>query len=652
MKRTFCIWMMLWMSLSLYPFKQEANLQSFALFEEARQDRKAFWEKQAHCLHWFRHWNKVLEGNPPYVKWFVGGKLNACYNCLDRHMKTATRNKIALIWEGEKGEERRLTYDDLYKEVNKFSNVLKSLGVQKGDKVAIYLPMIPEAAVAMLSCARIGAVHTVVFGGFSAEALRDRILDAEAKLVITADGGFRRGKVIPLKESVDLALKGCPSIQNVIVVKHTQQTIRLEKGRDYWYDQLMENASPFCQAAEMDAEDELFILYTSGTTGKSKGIVHTTGGYMVGTTMVVRWVLDIKPSDILWCTADIGWIGGHSYVVYGPLSNGMTQLMYEGAPDWPQKDRFWKLIEKHRVSLLFTAPTAIRTFMKWGEEWIKKCNLSSLRLLGCGGEHISPQAWTWFDTHIGQKRCPVIFGWGQTETGGIMIAPIPGFTALKPGSVACPLPGVDVAILNAQGENSSSGLLAITSPWPSMLRGIHKDPKCYEEMYWKKWNSRYYFTGDVAKQDADGYFWLMGRVDDVMNVSGHRIGTVELESAFLDHPSIAEAAVIDISHPIKGQAIAAFVTLKKRSHSSDDLSDELKQHIVNKIGAFARPEKIIFIDDLPKTHNGKIMHRLLQDIAEGGMLSNLTTLSNPSVINDIKNKYQENEHHAKFSSPH
>lgn len=624
-------------------FKKESNLQSWTLFNEAQDNREAFWANQAQCLHWFHTWERVLEWNPPYAKWFVGGKLNACYNCLDRHMQSATRDKVALIWEGERGEERTLTYAQLYQEVNQFSNVLKSLDIQKGDKVAIYLPLIPEAVVAMLSCARIGAIHTVVFGGFSAEALKDRILDAEAKLVITADGGFRKGKIIPLKEATDLAVKECSCVQNVIVIRHTQQSIPMQEGRDYWYDALMKNAQTFCPAEEMDAEDVLYILYTSGTTGKPKGIVHTTGGYMVGVTMTTRWVFDIKPSDIYWCTADIGWVTGHSYVVYGPLSNGMTQLMYEGAPDSPKRDRFWKLIEKYKVTILYTAPTAIRTFIKWGEEWLKDCNLSSLRLLGSVGEPINPQAWMWYYTHVGQEKCPIVDTWWQTETGSIMIAPIPGLTALKPGSATFLLPGVDVAILNEHGEPASSGLLAITSPWPSMLRGVHKDPKRYEDTYWKKWNGRYYFTGDGAKRDLDGYFWLMGRVDDVMNISGHRIGTMEVESALVDHYSVAEAAVIGISHPIKGQAIAAFVTLKEGFHSTQELADELKQHIVNKIGTIARPEKMIFIYDLPKTRSGKIMRRLLRDIAEGRILGDVTTLSDPAVMNEIKSKYEDDE---------
>ena len=624
-------------------FKKHANLQSWALFEEAKENKETFWAKQAENLHWFHPWERLVEWNPPYAKWFIGGKLNACYNCLDRHMQTVTRDKTAIIWEGERGETRTLTYADLYQEVNQFSNALKSLGVQKGDKVAIYLPLIPEAAVAMLSCARIGAVHTVVFAGFSTEALKDRILDAEAKWLITADGGFRKGKMIPLKEAADLALKDCPCVQNVIVVRHAQQPIPMQEGRDYWYDQLIQNALPMCPAEEMDAEDMLFILYTSGTTGKPKGIIHTTGGYLLGATMTIRWVFDIKPSDIYWCTADIGWITGHSYIVYGPLSNGMTQVMYEGAPDWPQRDRFWQLIEKYKVTIFYTAPTAVRTFMKWGEEWVQKHDLSSLRLLGSVGEPINPQAWLWYYTHVGKEKCPIVDTWWQTETGSIMIAPLPGLVSLKPGSATFPLPGVDVAILNEKGEAASSGLLAITSPWPSMLRGVYKDPKRYEETYWKKWDGRYYFTGDGAKQDEDGYLWLMGRVDDVMNVSGHRLGTMEVESAFVNHLSVAEAAVIGISDPIKGQAIAAFVTLKEGFHPSQDLADELKQHVVQKIGAIARPEKILFIYDLPKTRSGKIMRRLLRDIAEGRVLGDVTTLADPNVINEIKSKYEDEE---------
>jgi len=619
-------------------FRKNANTQSSKLFEEAAQDREAFWANQAKCLDWFHPWDQVLEWNPPHAKWFVGGKLNACYNCLDRHMETPVRTKCAIIWEGERGEERVLTYEELYVEVNKFSNVLKSFGIQKGDKVAIYLPMVPEAVIAMLSCARIGAVHTVIFAGFSSDSLRDRIIDAEAKLLITADGGFRKGKVVPLKETADLAI--VDSVQTVIVLQHTNHPITMDK-RDHWYHELMLDAALECPPEEMEAEDELYILYTSGTTGKPKGIVHTTGGYMVGVTMTTRLVFDIKPNDVYWCTADVGWVTGHSYVVYGPLSNGMTQLLYEGAPDFPERNRFWKLIEKYGVTTLYTAPTAIRTFMKWGEEWVNGCDLSSLRLLGSVGEPINPEAWMWYYTHIGQGKCPIVDTWWQTETGSIMIAPIPGLTPLKPGSATSPLPGIDIAILNEDGKSESSGFLTITSPWPSMLRGIHKDPVRFKETYWKKWDGETYFTGDGAKQDEDGYFWLMGRVDDVINVSGHRLGTMEIESALVDYKSVAEAAVIAIDHALKGQAIVAFVTLKERLIHQSDLENELKQHVVKKIGAIARPERIIFIYDLPKTRSGKIMRRLLRDIAEGRVVGDVSTLADPSTIADIKGKYQE-----------
>jgi acetyl-CoA synthetase len=517
---------------------------------------------------------------------------------------------------------------------------LKSFGIQKGDKVAIYLPMIPEAVVAMLSCARIGAVHTVVFGGFSADSLKDRIIDADAKLLITADGGFRKGKVIPLKETADSALEGCPSIQNVIVVRRTHLSVPM-RSCDHWYDQLMKEVQADCAPEVMDSEDELYILYTSGTTGKPKGIVHTTGGYMVGVTMTTRWVFDVKPSDIYWCTADVGWVTGHSYVVYGPLSNGMTQLLYEGSPDFPQRDRFWKLIEKYGVTILYTAPTAIRTFMKWGEQWPNSCDLSSLRLLGSVGEPINPEAWMWYHQHIGRGNCPVIDTWWQTETGSIMIAPLPGLTPLKPGSATHPLPGIETAIVSETGTPEDSGYLVITSPWPSMLRGIHGDPQRFRDTYWKKFGSSTYFTGDGAKRDAEGYFWLSGRVDDVINVSGHRLGTMEIESALVDYQAVAEAAVIAISHPITGQAIVAFVTLKEKIQPSPELEQQLKAHVVKKIGAIARPERIIFICDLPKTRSGKIMRRLLRDIAEGRVVGDTTTLSDPSVIADVKQRYQD-----------
>lgn len=622
-------------------FQKNAIPSSLDIYQEAEDNREAFWAKQAATLDWFRPWSKILEWNPPYAKWFTGGKLNACYNCVDRHIHTEVRNKAALIWEGERGEVRTLTYWDLYREVSKLGNVLKSLGIKKGDKVAIYLPMIPEAALAMLACARIGAVHAVVFGGFSADSLKDRILDAEAKLLITADGGFRKGGVVRLKDTADQAVQDCPCIQNVLVVKHADYTIEMKAPRDQWYHRLMQTASAECPPEEMDAEDELYILYTSGTTGKPKGIVHTTGGYMVGVAATTRWVFDVKPSDVYWCTADIGWVTGHSYVVYGPLANGMTQVIYEGALDWPKRDRFWRLVEKFGITILYTAPTAIRTFMKWGEEWPNGCNLSSLRLLGSVGEPINPEAWMWYYTHIGHKKCPIVDTWWQTETGSIVIAPLPGVTPLKPGSATFPVPGIEATVLNDAGAEVGSGYLALKSPWPAMLRGIHNDPARYEETYWKKWNGRYYFAGDGAKIDAEGYFWLMGRVDDVMNISGHRIGTMEVESALVDHPDVAEAAVVGISNPIKGQAIAAFVTVKDKVSATRDFAEELKQHVVEKIGAIARPEKIIFTRDLPKTRSGKIMRRLLRDIGEGKVLGDVSTLADSSIIDELKSKYEE-----------
>lgn len=622
-------------------FKKTANIQDETLFQNAKKNRELFWEECAKNLEWFEPWKKVLEWNPPNAKWFVGGKLNASYNCLDRHILKETKNKAALIWEGEPEDRRTLTYFELYREVCQLANVLKDLGIKKGDRIAIYLPMIPEAIIAMLASARIGAIHTVIFGGFSAVALQDRICDAEAKLLITADGGFRRGSIIPLKNTADKALENCPTVSKVLVVKRTGHDIDIKQGRDFWYHDLVRAAAYDCPPEPMDAEDPLFILYTSGTTGKPKGILHTTGGYLVGVHTSTNWVFDLKPQDVFWCTADVGWVTGHSYVTYGPLSNGATQVIYEGSPDWPERDRFWKIIEKHAVSIFYTAPTAIRTFMKWGRQWPQKHNLSSLRLLGTVGEPINPEAWIWYYEQIGCKKCPVVDTYWQTETGSIVIAPLPGITPLKPGSATRPLPGIEASVLDEKGEKSRAGYLAITAPWPSMMRGIYKDPERFEEIYWKKWSEKIYFTGDGARIDGDGYFWLLGRVDDVMNISGHRIGTMEVESALVDHPSVAEAAVIGVADEIKGEAIVAFVTLKEKSAINPLTEAELCQHVSEIIGAIAKPKKIFFTRDLPKTRSGKIMRRLLKDIGEGRVLGDLTTLADTSIIEELKAKYEE-----------
>ncbi|MFQ6111121.1 MAG: acetate--CoA ligase [Nitrospinota bacterium] len=624
-------------------FKAQALVRDESVYEAANRDRDAFWAEQARKLDWYKEWDKVLEWNPPDAKWFVGGKLNASYNCLDRHMKTSVRNKAAIIWEGEPGDQRTLTYWDLYRDVNKFANVLKGLGIQRGDRVAIYMPMVPELVIAMLACARIGAIHTVVFGGFSPEALKDRIVDAEAKLLITADGGFRRGSLLPLKHDADYALAGCPSIENVVIVKRGDFPLRIKEGRDHWYHRLMQEADSYCEPEQMDSEDILYTLYTSGTTGRPKGIVHTTGGYLTGVAVTTEWVFDLKPEDVFWCTADIGWVTGHSYIVYGPLANGVTQVMYEGSPDWPDRDRFWRIVEKYGVTVFYTAPTAIRTFMKWGTEWPEACDLSSLRLLGTVGEPINPEAWIWYYKNIGRERCPIVDTWWQTETGMILITPLAGVTPLKPGSATKPFPGIDAAVLSEEGEEIrvGGGYLALTSPWPAMLRGIYRDPERYKAQYWSKWKEDIYFTGDGAKRDEDGYFWLLGRVDDVINISGHRIGTMEVESALVDHPAVAEAAVVGIADEIKGQAIAAFVTLKEGNEPGLSMEDSLKQHVDRKIGPIARPSKILFSGDLPKTRSGKIMRRLLRDIAEGRVLGDVTTLADMSVIESLKKKYEE-----------
>jgi acetyl-CoA synthetase len=628
-------------------FAAQASVNNADVYARATRDPETFWADFARELEWSTPWTQVLDWQPPHAKWFVGGTLNASVNCVDRHARGPRRNKAALIWEGEPGDRRTLTYFDLYRQVSQFANVMKGLGVKRGDRVALYLPLIPELAIAMLACARIGAVHSVVFGGFSSESLRDRINDSQCTLLVTADGGWRRGSVVPLKQMADEALEGTPSIKNVIIVQRLHGApveVRVKDGRDHWYHRLMQEASYTCEPERMDAEDMLYILYTSGTTGKPKGIVHTTGGYLVGTYATTKWVFDLKEDDVYWCTADIGWVTGHSYVVYGPLANGATVVMYEGAPDWPAKDRFWQIIERYGVTIFYTAPTAIRAFMRWGTEWPQKRDLSSLRLLGSVGEPINPEAWIWYHRFIGGERCPVVDTWWQTETGAIMISPLPGITATKPGSATRPFPGITAEIKNADGtsiEGVGGGLLALTKPWPAMLRGIYGDPERYEKQYWSRWTPDIYFTGDGAKRDADGYFWLLGRVDDVLNVAGHRIGTMEVESALVDHPRVAEAAVVGRPHELKGQAVAAFVTLKEGSRGSEALVAELKDHVVKKIGAIARPDDIIFAADLPKTRSGKIMRRLLRDIAAGKTLGDTTTLADPAVVAKLKEQYQE-----------
>ncbi|PWB77185.1 MAG: acetate--CoA ligase [Candidatus Methylomirabilota bacterium] len=621
-------------------FVERAVVHRASIYRTASKDPAAFWERQAKALHWFKPWRRALQWKAPHAKWFIGGKLNVAYNCLDRHVGGPLRTKAALIWEGEPGDTRTFTYWDLYREVNRFAAALRQHGVKKGDRITIYMPMIPEVVIAMLACARIGAPHSVIFGGFSPEAVRDRILDAGSSLVITADGGYRRGAIVPLKKNADIALQACPGVKTVIVVRRTGQAVEMQPGRDVWWADFIGDASARCAPEIMDAEDMLFLLYTSGSTGKPKGVIHTTGGYLTGVVTTHKWVFDLQDDDVYWCTADVGWVTGHSYVVYGPLANGATTVMYEGSPDCPDKDRFWRIIEKHGITICYTAPTAIRTFMKWGEEYPKRCDLSSLRLLGSVGEPINPEAWIWYWRVIGGGRCPVVDTWWQTETGHILITPLPGITTLKPGSAARPFPGIDAEVVDERGRPAATGCLVLRQPWPGMLRGIWGDPDRFIKEYWSRYQG-IYFTGDGAGRDKDGDFWLLGRIDDVMNVSGHRVSTVEVESALVDHPGVAEAAVIGRSHEIKGQAIAAFVTIRNGIRPTPDLQAEIKAHVARKIGAFARPDDLIFTAELPKTRSGKIMRRLLRDIAEGRALGDTTTLADANVVAELKAGYGE-----------
>ncbi|MFI5385367.1 MAG: acetate--CoA ligase [Fimbriimonadales bacterium] len=675
-------------------FSAQANINDPGIYERAAKDPDKFWEGWAEKLDWFEKWHTVCEFEVPFAKWFVGGKINACHNCVDRHAHGVRANKVALLWEGEPGEVRQFTYSELLSEVCRTANALKELGVQKGDRVCIYMPMVPELAIAMLACARIGAAHSVVFGGFSAESLNERTNDAAAKVIITADGGWRRAGVVPLQKITSQALElGCPSVEKVLILRrigdvaavpegvsgphhdsqNRQSKIENRKSPEWvWWHDIVPRQSADCPCEPMDSEDLLYILYTSGSTGKPKGITHTTGGYLVGTFATAQWIFDLKDDDVFWCTADIGWVTGHSYIVYGPLANGATCVMYEGAPDTPNKDRFWRIIERHKVTILYTAPTAIRTFMKWGADYPNGCDLSSLRLLGTVGEPINPEAWIWYHRTIGHERCPVVDTWWQTETGMILITPLPGITHTKPGSATRPFPGISAAIFNEKGEDitpdqvagsrgqgaqntsesdlrnpqsdirhptSTGGFLVLTGPWPSMTRGIYGDPQRFRDIYWSKFPGNY-FAGDGAKVDEEGYFWLLGRVDDIMLVAGHNISTMEVESALVDHPSVAEAAVIGKQHDLKGQAIAAFVTLKAGHHTE---IDDLKSHVAKKIGALARPDDIIFTAELPKTRSGKIMRRLLRDVAEGRALGDTTTLADAAVVNALKARYEDTE---------
>ncbi len=620
-------------------FARKAHVASLdqyqALWNRAKDDPEGFWGEQAQALDWFQPWSKVLDWKPPFAKWFVGGKINASYNCVDRHCVGPNKNKAALIWEGEPGDRRVLRYQDLQREVSRFANVLKGLGVKSGDVVAIYMPLVPELVIALLACARIGAPHTVVFGGFSGEALAGRIQDCKASVLVTADGGYRRGKVVPLKQHADDAANLCTTLRHMVVYKRTGQHVPMQAGRDHWWHELEANAGNECPPEPVDSEHPLYILYTSGSTGKPKGILHTTGGYLVGTALTTKWVFDLKDDDTYWCTADVGWVTGHSYLVYGPLANGATCVMYEGAPNWPDEGRFWKIIEDYKVTILYTAPTAIRAFMKWGEQFPNRHDLTSLRVLGTVGEPINPEAWIWYQRVIGGGRCPIVDTWWQTETGAIMIAPLPGATPTTPGSATRPLPGIVPEIVTKDGKpvgTNNGGFLIVKQPWPSMLRTLYGDDERYQQQYWNEIPGCY-FTGDGARCDENGNYWIMGRVDEVLNVADHRLSTMEVESALVSHPKVAEAAVVGKPDDLRGQAIAAFVTLESGQTANETLKQELRAHVVKEIGALARPDDIRFTESLPKTRSGKIMRRLLRDIAAGReSTGDTSTLEDLSVL--------------------
>ncbi|MDN5697432.1 MAG: acetate--CoA ligase [Rubrobacter sp.] len=626
-------------------FVSQANVKDASVYQKAEQDFEGFWADWARELHWFKDFDTVLDWEPPEAKWFVGGKLNAAYNCLDYQVEQGRGNKTALLWEAdEPGDGKSFTYSQLKDEVEKFANVLKSMGVNKGDRVAVYLPMIPELAITMLACARIGAPHSVVFSAFSAGALRDRVNDAEAKVLVTADTAPRGGKVTPLKDNADEALQDAPSVQNVAVVRRTGESVNMQQGRDSYWDELMADASADCPAEEMDSEDMLYVLYSSGSTGKPKGIVHTTGGYLTQLRATMKWVMDLKEDDVYWCTADVGWVTGHSYLVYGPLASGATTVMFEGVPTYPGADRWWDVVERHGVNILYTAPTAIRSFMKQGTEELEKHDLSSLRLLGTVGEPINPAAWEWYHENVGKGNCPIVDTWWQTETGGIMIAPLPGITEVKPGAASHPFPGIFPGLYDDEGneiEGAGSGNLVIKKPWPGMLRTLYNDPQRYRETYWETYGD-VYFAGDGAKRDEDGHYTITGRVDDVMNVSGHRISTMEVESALVGHSAVAESAVVGRNDEDKGQAIFAYVTLKSGYDDSDELNTELINHVRQAIGPIAKPDRVVFTDDLPKTRSGKIMRRVLRSLAEGESdLGDTSTLADPSVVDTLKKEVQK-----------